>query len=123
MSLPKISPAEARRLIDEGAVLIDIRGTDEHARQRISGARNLPVGALTSIDSNLKPVIFHCKSGNRTAANAAKLAAATSCDAYIVEGGIDRWMQVGLPVITDRNQPIEIMRQCRSRPEALCFSG
>jgi hypothetical protein len=32
MSLPTISPTEAKRLLDAGAVLIDIRGPDEHAR-------------------------------------------------------------------------------------------
>ena len=42
MSLPTITPAEAKRLLDEGATLIDIRGPDEHARERIPGARNHP---------------------------------------------------------------------------------
>jgi hypothetical protein len=34
MSLPIVSPIEAKRLIDRGAMLIDIRGADEHARER-----------------------------------------------------------------------------------------
>jgi rhodanese-related sulfurtransferase len=38
MSLPTILPAEAKRLIDQGATLIDIRGPDEFARERIPGA-------------------------------------------------------------------------------------
>ena len=32
MSLPHISPAKAKELIDRGAVLVDIREFDEHAR-------------------------------------------------------------------------------------------
>ena len=34
MSLPTIPPAEAKRLLDMGAVLVDIREADEHARER-----------------------------------------------------------------------------------------
>ena len=51
MSLPTISPAEAKRL-STGAVLIDIRGRDEHARERIPGAKNLPVESLTTLDGD-----------------------------------------------------------------------
>lgn len=42
MSLQKITAREAKRLIDNGALLIDIRGADEHARESIPGARNCP---------------------------------------------------------------------------------
>ncbi|HRD78222.1 MAG TPA: rhodanese-like domain-containing protein, partial [Hyphomicrobiaceae bacterium] len=66
MSLKTISPADAKRLIDDGAVLVDIRGADEHARERIPGARNLPVHTMVAVDSGSRPVLFHCKSGNRT---------------------------------------------------------
>ena len=81
MSIPTISPAEAKRLLDQGATLIDIRGRDEHARERIEGARNLPVESLTTLDGDNRIAIFHCRSGQRTTAHAAKLAAAASCEA------------------------------------------
>lgn len=42
MSLPTINPAQARNLLAKGAILIDIREANEHARERIVGARNLP---------------------------------------------------------------------------------
>ena len=38
-----ISPAEAQRRIEAGAVLIDIRNPDEYARAHIPCARNLPL--------------------------------------------------------------------------------
>ena len=123
MSLPTISPKDAKRLMDTGAVLIDIRGPDEFARERIAGARNRPVEGLGAIDSATKPVIFHCKSGNRTAVNAAKLAAATACEAYVVEGGIEAWKDAGLPVVVDRKQPIEIQRQMQMTAGALVLIG
>lgn len=123
MSLPTISPTEAKRMLDAGAVLVDIRGADEHARERIPGARHHPVERLQAIDSGSKPVIFHCKSGNRTAVNAGKLAAATTYDAYIVEGGIESWKKAGLPVVKDTRQPIEIMRQVQVTAGTLVLTG
>ena len=49
MSLPTISPADAKRLLDQGAKLIDIRGRDEHARERIPGAESFPVENLVRL--------------------------------------------------------------------------
>jgi rhodanese-related sulfurtransferase len=97
MSLPKISAEEAKRLIDQGAVLIDIRGPQEHAGERIPGAQNRPLGQATSLKTS-GPIVFHCKSGQRTAANATSLAQLANCEAYILEGGIDAWKRAGLPV-------------------------
>ena len=102
MSLPKISPAEARRLLDQGAILVDIREADEHAREKITGAHHLPLSKLDEADLALhegKPVIFHCKSGARTAGNASRLAQKVggACEAFIIEGGLDAWKKAGLP--------------------------
>ena len=112
MSLRKISPAEARRLLDQGAILVDIREADEYARERVGGARHLPLSSLDAADLALhegKPVIFHCRSGARTRGNAARLAQkAGDCEAFVIDGGIDAWKSAGLPVVTDRRRPIEL---------------
>jgi rhodanese-related sulfurtransferase len=124
MSLPTISPVEAKRIIDKGATLIDIRGADEHARERIPGARNLPLDRLGGLEGHSQPVVFHCKSGNRTAVNAGQLAdAANGCEAYIVEGGIESWKRAGLPVIADRRQPLEMQRQVQLAAGGLVLAG
>jgi rhodanese-related sulfurtransferase len=123
MSLPTISPEKAKKLIADGAVLIDIRGADEHARERIKAARNQPLSDLRNIESGGAPVIFHCKSGNRTAVNADRLAQASNCEAYILEGGIEAWKKAGLPVATDTKQPIEIMRQVQITAGSLVLIG
>ena len=127
MSLPTISPAEAKRLLDKGAVLVDIREADEHAREKIPGACPLPLSKLDETDLALpqgKPVLFHCRSGARTLANAGRLAAkAGTRDAYIVEGGLDAWKKAGLPVVTDRRQPLELQRQVQIGAGSLAFGG
>jgi rhodanese-related sulfurtransferase len=114
MTLSPVSAQRAKDLIDAGAVLIDIREPDEHARERIPQARLQPVGSLrngVTLASGPGPVIFHCKTGGRTQSNSASLSAAVNCEAYILEGGLDAWKRAGLPVVTDRSQPMEIMRQ------------
>jgi rhodanese-related sulfurtransferase len=128
MSLPTITPAEARRLIERGALLIDIREVDEHAREKIPGARHLPLSKLDEADLAVhqgKPVIFHCKSGARTQANAPRLAAKLGeiCEAFVVEGGLDAWRKAGLPVVTDRRQPMELQRQVQIGAGSLAFVG
>ena len=99
MSLQSIDPATAKRLIDEGALLVDIREIDEHASERIPGARNHPLSRLAPMAAgDAKAVIFHCRSGARTSMNAARLGAAAGCQAYLLAGGIDAWKRAGLPV-------------------------
>jgi rhodanese-related sulfurtransferase len=123
MSLPTITPAEAKRLLDEGAVLVDVRGPDEHARERIPGARNHPLDRLTTLNERGQIAILHCRSGQRTAAHAGKLAAAAACEAYIVEGGIEAWKKAGLPIASDRSHPIEIQRQLQIAAGSLVLLG
>lgn len=123
MSLSTISPAEAKRLIDEGAVLVDVREADEHLRERIPGARNAPLSRLEQLGAGSRPVVFHCKSGARTLANAGRLSAAAGAEAYVIEGGLDAWRRAGLPVERDERRPIEIMRQVQITAGSLVLLG
>lgn len=110
MTLQSVTPEQARDLLAGGARLVDIREADEHGRERIAGAINAPLSSLERIESS-GPLIFHCRSGGRTTLNADRLASAGEGEAYVLRGGIAAWKEAGLPVIRDRTQPIEIMRQ------------
>jgi rhodanese-related sulfurtransferase len=124
MSLPNLSPAEAKRLMDEGAVLVDIRDASEHARERVPGAFNHPLPQLDKASfAETAVVIFHCRSGMRTQTNVARLAKAVHGRAYIVEGGIDAWRKAGLPVDRDERQPIEMSRQVHIAAGSLIVLG
>lgn len=128
MSLATISPEQAKRLMDEGAVLVDIREADEHARERIAGAHHLPLSKLreASIAAEKgKPVIFYCRSGARTLANAPGLAGKidADCQAYVVDGGLNAWKKARLPVIADRRQPLELQRQVQIGAGSLTLIG
>src|SRR3990172_6107439 len=64
----KVPPAEARRLVEEGATLLDVRTESEFAGGHPPGARNVPVqelsGRLGEIQKN-RPVVVYCHSGSR----------------------------------------------------------
>ena len=125
--LKTISPKRAAELVKAGAVLVDIREADEHAREHIAGARH---HALSRIDQTSPirdgddVVIFHCRSGARTTGNATRLAAAApKCETYILEGGLDAWKKAGLPVSFDRSKPLDIMRQVQIAAGSLVLIG
>jgi rhodanese-related sulfurtransferase len=111
MALSTITPEEAKRLIDEGATLIDIRGADERAQEHIPGSRHGPLEQMTNFAGVGAPIIFHCRSGMRTTMNAARLKEAAPCEAFVLSGGIDAWKRAGLPVITADGKPVDPSRQ------------
>jgi rhodanese-related sulfurtransferase len=122
-----ITPQDAAALLRDGATLVDVREADEHARQRIPGARSLPLSRLEDGELAVHashPVLFHCRSGARTAGLADRLSAkAGLCEAYIIEGGLDAWKRAGLAVATDRRQPLELMRQVQIVAGSLVVLG
>ena len=121
MTMSPVTPLEAQRLIAAGATLIDIRETDEFAREHIPGAINIPLGRIGDLPPG--PVILHCRSGMRTNSNAAKLKAAANGDCHILAGGIDAWRAAALPTRIDRAQPLEIMRQVQLAAGGLVLLG
>ncbi len=124
MSLPQISPAAAAAMLSTGATLIDIREADEYRREHIGLAHSHPLSRLTANPPRAAgPVIFHCRAGSRTAASEPALQAAATGPAYILAGGIDAWKAAGLPVVQDKHQPIEIMRQVQITAGSLVLLG
>ena len=125
MTISSLSPNQARALLESGAVMVDIRNRDEYVREHIPGALLWPIArATTPVPwGAATTVVFHCRSGARTQANAAALAAAAGCDAFLLSGGLDAWKQAGLPVAVDRRQPLELMRQVQIAAGLLVLAG
>src|SRR5215207_8930971 len=100
----EIDPADAKRQGSNGAVLVDVRETDELAAGRIPGAKHVPRSYLESrieaaVPDHDKHVILYCASGNRSA-----LAAKTLRDELgysnveSMRGGITLWKDRGYDV-------------------------
>ena len=112
MTLPTITPDAAKRLFARGAIFVDVRGADEHARAHVPGSRHQPLAQMNddAFRDAKVPVIFYCQSGKRTAMNADLLAKAAPGEAYILDGGLEAWRRADHSV-PGRSQPIELNRQ------------
>jgi rhodanese-related sulfurtransferase len=99
--LESVTAFAASKLVEQGALLVDIRESGELARARVPGAAHVPLSGLDNSDIPAQPgqaVIFFCATGGRTASYAGQLAAkAGGRKAYVMQGGISGWMMTGLP--------------------------
>jgi rhodanese-related sulfurtransferase len=96
--MPEVNPTEAKRLVDSGAQLIDVRTEVEYDAGHIAAARHIPLADVQRESANLdreQPVILYCRSGNRSAP-AADAFAASGWDAHSIEGGLLAWADAGL---------------------------
>lgn len=125
MSLKSIDPDYAHELIQQGAVLVDIRAADEYAREHIAQAINITLadlnGQKTLTDS--AGIVFHCRSGNRTLLNTVVLSSCVECNAYIMKGGLDAWKRSGFTTILNTSRPIELNRQVQITAGSIILLG
>jgi rhodanese-related sulfurtransferase len=96
----EVSRQEARKLLDEGAQLIDVRADHEWEAGRIAGATHLPLADLAQrageIDKD-RPVVVYCRGGNRSSMATTALAEA-GYDAAKLSEGIVGWAEEDLPL-------------------------
>jgi rhodanese-related sulfurtransferase len=101
----RIDVHEAKAMIDAGDVqLIDSREPYEHHEGHVPGSLNIPHMATLPRGKDLatdRPILFICKSGQRSAVAAEFAAALGLKDLYNVEGGIQAWAKAGYEVETD----------------------
>lgn len=101
-----VSPTEAVRLMNDGAVLVDVRSMNQFKDGHIAGARSLPgdqiaEGAKTLDKFRDKTVITCCDSGITSGAAARKLTELGFKQVYNLRGGLAAWRQDNLPVARD----------------------
>lgn len=97
-----VDTLQATRMINDGAVILDVRGADEFATGHLANSRNIPVAELDKRAGELpagKPLVVLCDSGSRAARAAAALRRAGRTDVFCLNGGLSGWKQAGLPVV------------------------
>jgi rhodanese-related sulfurtransferase len=77
-ALPRVDGATARKLVAEGARLVDVRAPDFYGREHIAGAINIPVAEVAArapvdIGPPSTPVVLYCRTGAGSAKAAATL--------------------------------------------------
>lgn len=97
----ELTPAQVKDALDSGEiVLIDVREPYEWEAGHIHGAQHIELERLASRADDVpsdKKVVFLCRLGVRSAM-AMQAFRASGWDAYHVGGGIQRWVDDGLPL-------------------------
>ena len=101
------SATQAKALIDEGAVLVDVREAQEWRAGHAPGATHIPLGQLQRRMSSLpkdRTVIAVCRSGGRSRMATSQLSQA-GYEVRNLSGGMVAWERSGLPLVTDKGKP------------------
>jgi rhodanese-related sulfurtransferase len=80
------------------AVLVDVREPAEHAKERIPGARLMPLSTLVPtqvLQESGKRLVFHCVMGTRSAQACQKMREAGVPKVYNLQGGLQAWKTAG----------------------------
>ena len=98
----RIDVHEAKQMVDEGNVqVIDSREPHEHAEGHVPGSLQIQHMMTLAHEDELardRPILFICKSGQRSAVAAEFAASLGLTELYNVEGGHDAWAEAGYPM-------------------------
>jgi len=105
--LVNIEAGDAVKLINNDAVVVDIRGPDAFAHGHIVNAKNIPADELDAKIEQLSkykstPIVAVCDVGITTMKTVAKLREAGFESVFGLKGGMSGWGQAGLPVVTGK---------------------
>jgi len=99
-----LSTAQTVRLMNQGALVIDLRGKEAYDAGHIGDARHVPVADLESQAESLKKwreknVITYCDSGPSGASGARALTKLGFTKAFNLQGGLNAWIKENLPLV------------------------
>jgi rhodanese-related sulfurtransferase len=99
-----VGPIEAVRLLNQGAVLVDVRTQAEFDGGHVIDARHIPQEQLAGSAETLKKyrekvVITCCESGMRSGAAARVLQAQGFTKVVNLRGGLQAWRAENLPLV------------------------
>ena len=105
--VPTVGAAEARRLVDDGATMVDVRSTHEWNAGHAPFARHMQLSELADRMHRVPkghPVVVVCRSGSRSRSACRSLAAA-GYDVVNLRGGMAAWSRTGQPVVGRAGRP------------------
>ncbi len=118
--IKQVDVEEARRMLEQpGAVIIDVRESDEWRQGHIPQALGVPRGFLElrieeKVPDRKTPIIVHCASGTRSLLAARTLREMGYENLYNLTGGFNAWKDRGLPWVAERQfTPEELTRYSR----------
>ena len=98
-----LSAMQAVRLMNQGALVIDLRSKESYELGHIGDARNLPAAELEAKADSLKKwrdknVITYCDSGTSGASGARTLMKLGFTKVFTLQGGLNAWVKDNLPL-------------------------
>ena len=123
-AVKRCSVQELRERLERGCVVVDVREYPEYAEAHLPGSRLIPLGELKRRPdlAGEGEVLLLCRGGRRATEAAEALASRLGVQPVVVEGGIEAWMQAGLPTRKERG-PMSLERQVRIAAGALVLTG
>ena len=101
--LSQVSSADALRIINKGAMIIDVRPAEAFGSGHIVNARNI---ALASLESDRPPLkrkdkvmLTVCENGTTSSKAANTLRKAGFENAFSLKGGLTQWRSENLPLV------------------------
>jgi rhodanese-related sulfurtransferase len=99
-----VAPNGAIRMMNEGAVLVDVRPVNQFKDGHIAGARNVPGDQIAADAKALeklsgKTLIMCCDTGSTAGAAVRTLTRAGIKNVFSLRGGLAAWRQENLPIV------------------------
>jgi rhodanese-related sulfurtransferase len=99
-----VGPADAVRLANSGALLLDVREGEQYEAGHIIEARHVPAAEVPAKADSLKkykekPVIVYCENGGASGSAAQALRTAGFSKVVALRGGLQAWRQENLPLV------------------------
>ena len=94
-----LTPIEAVKMINQNAVVYDLRKPDSYSQKHILGATNVEPESLTVDKHNKKnPMLLVCDSGGVSKKTSLSLRKKNLDNVFYIKGGQAAWELVSLPV-------------------------
>jgi len=98
-----VSPQELIRLMNQGALVLDLRPAEQYQSGHLNGARQLDSHQILSAGEQLKkhkekPVVVYDESGNLGGPAVRQLTAQGFTQAFALRGGLAAWRADNLPL-------------------------
>ena len=110
-SVPEVDVAEARRRVEHGALLLDVRAAEEWDAGHAAEALWIPMNEVEERHAELPtghPVVVVCRSGHRSAF-VTEVLIARGFQATNLHGGMRAWAAAGHTLVTDGNEPAYVL--------------
>lgn len=99
-----MSPQELVRAMNAGALVLDLRKTDDYEQSHISGARSFNPADILSAGESLrkykeKTIVAYCDNGSLGASAARQLKVQGFTKAFNLRGGLAAWRSEKMPLV------------------------